>query len=156
MPRRWNWLPLLGFLVTVFAFLSYFMVFAYFPLTRNLPWLNLLFFAAGLVLLGAGLRRAYGQPELYRGKIRGVVFSVLSVLVLTLFLFYNFSFSKQLPASKGAPQVGQKAPDFTLPDQNGAPVTLSSFQVPPPAGQPDPAAGRAGQWVLLVFYRGYW
>lgn len=26
------------------------------------------------------------------------------------------------------PEVGQKAPDFTLPDQNGNPVTLSDFQ----------------------------
>ena len=25
-------------------------------------------------------------------------------------------------------KVGDKAPDFTLPDQNGHPVTLSSFQ----------------------------
>ena len=26
------------------------------------------------------------------------------------------------------PEVGQQAPDFTLPDQNGEPVTLSDFQ----------------------------
>lgn len=34
-------------------------------------------------------------------------------------------------------KIGQTAPDFTLTDQNGAPVTLSSLK---------------GQWVVLYFY----
>ena len=37
--------------------------------------------------------------------------------------------------------VGQHAPDFTLPDQNGKAVKLSAEQ---------------GHKVVLVFYRGYW
>lgn len=41
-----------------------------------------------------------------------------------------------------APQVGDVAPDFTLPDQNGVPVHLSE-------------ALRAGP-VILTFYRGAW
>jgi hypothetical protein len=149
MNRRWNLLPLAGFLVVLTAFFSYFMIFAYFPLTRDFPWANLLLFAFGFALLGAGLRRAFRQPEAYGGKIGGSVLAVLSVLILTFFLGYNFYLSAQLPASKQAPQVGQKAPDFTLPDHTGAPVTLSAFQA-------DAAAGRPGQWLLLVFYRGYW
>ena len=56
----------------------------------------------------------------------------------------------QLPASKGAPQAGQKAPDFTLLDSQGKPVKLSELL----AG--GDATGRKGSWVLLVFYRGYW
>ena len=51
-----------------------------------------------------------------------------------------------LPASTGAPEVGQMAPDFRLPDSNGAVVSLSELR----------AASRGGSWVLLVFYRGYW
>lgn len=135
------------------AFLSYFLFFAYFPVTRDFPWVNLLLFAAGLSLLGVGLRRAFGQPERYRGRISGPIFAVLSVLVLSLFLFYNFSFSRQLPASQGAPQVGEKAPEFTLPDVNGQRVKLSELLSPPTAEE---ERAKKPRWVLLVFYRGYW
>jgi peroxiredoxin Q/BCP len=38
---------------------------------------------------------------------------------------------------KRLPQVGQMAPNFTLPNQEGQPVTLSSYR---------------GQWVVLYFY----
>jgi hypothetical protein len=57
-----------------------------------------------------------------------------------------------LPASKNAPPVGAKAPDFTLPDLAGRPITLSRLLASPV----DEASGRKGAWVLLVFYRGYW
>lgn len=152
MKRSWNWLLPLGFLVVLAAFLSYFLFFAQFPLTRDFPWANLLLFAGGLALLGVGLKRAFGQPQLYRGKITGSILGVLSLLVLGSFLFYNFSFSQDLPASPAAPKVGYQAPDFTLPpacaaggETNGDPVTLSELW-----------NSEENQWVLLVFYRGYW
>lgn len=145
MGRRWNWLPLVGFIVTVAAFLSYFFYFAYFPATRDFPWVNLLLFAAGLALLGAGLRRAFAQAERYRGRISGPIFVVLSVLILTLFVLYNFSFSRQLPAAAAAPRLGAPAPDFTLPDKEGKQVKLSEL-----------LEAEGTRWVLLVFYRGYW
>ena len=152
MERRWNLLPPAGFLVTLVAFLSYFAFFTRFPAARDFPWVNLLLFAGGWVLLALGLRRAFRQPDRYRGKISSVLLSVLSVLVLALFLFYNFWLSAQLPAAKAVPRVGEKAPDFTLPDQNGKPVRLSDLLASPP-----PSASRGtGPWVLLVFYRGYW
>ena len=56
----------------------------------------------------------------------------------------------QLPASKGAPKMGEKAPEFTLPDSNGKPVKLSELLA---SGE---AAQKKGNWLLLVFYRGYW
>ena len=132
------------------AFLSYFMVFANFPATRDFPWVNLILFALGLVLLGAGVRRAFAQPGRWFGKISAGLLSALSVLILALFVWYNFSFSSQLPPSAGAPKVGEKAPDFTLPDSNNQPVKLSELV----AGLgTEPGKDRS---LLLVFYRGYW
>ncbi len=148
--RGWNLLPLAGFLVVVGAFLSYFFFFAYFPVTRDVPWLNLILFALGFVLLGAGVRRAFAQPDRWFGKASAGLLSALSVLILGLFVLYTFSFSSQLPASAGAPKVGEKAPDFTLPDSNNQPVKLSELVASLGAG---PGKDR---YVLLVFYRGYW
>ncbi len=148
--RGWNLLPLAGFLVVVGAFLSYFFFFAYFPVTRDVPWVNLILFAVGLVLVGGGVRRAFTQPGGWFGKISAGLLSALSVLILALFVLYNFSLSSQLPASAGAPKVGEKAPDFTLPDSNNQPVKLSDVVSGLGA---EPGKDR---YVLLVFYRGYW
>jgi cytochrome oxidase Cu insertion factor (SCO1/SenC/PrrC family) len=38
-----------------------------------------------------------------------------------------FSLGQSLPARAAGLSVGGKAPDFTLPDQNGNKVTLSNF-----------------------------
>ena len=46
------------------------------------------------------------------------------------------------PADLPRIKVGAAAPDFTLSNQDGQPVTLSSY--------------RGKQPVVLVFYRGYW
>ena len=150
MKRRWNLFVWAGFLLVVVAFLSYYHFFARFPVTRDFPWANLLLFAAGGFLLVVGLRRAFGQPEAYRGKIAGSIFAVLSVLIFGLFGFYNFYLSKLLPASPAAPGVGQKAPNFTLPDQNGKSVSLAELLASPST------AGAKPSGVILVFYRGYW
>src|SRR5690349_6497731 len=40
-------------------------------------------------------------------------------------------------ASEAIPQVGQQAPQFTLPSQDGSPVNLNDFR---------------GKWVVLYFY----
>lgn len=148
MTRPRNFLPLAGFLVCVVAFVSYFLVFLRFPLTRDVPWANWLLFAAGLALVGAGLRRAFRQPERYRGRVMGPVFGLLSLAVTGFFLYATLVASRELPVSAGAPKVGEKVPDFTLPDTQGRPVHLASLQ--------QAAPGAPGPWVLLIFFRGTW
>jgi len=151
MARSRNFLPLAGFLVCVIAFLSYFLVFYRFPVTRDIPWANWLLFALGLALAVAGALRPFRQPDRYRGRILGPVLAVLSVAVLGCFLLATMVVTRQLPASAGAPKVGEKAPDFTLADAQGRPVRLYGLLGSGPAGSAAP-----GSWVILIFYRGYW
>src|SRR4029077_8104514 len=153
MKRRWNLLLYLGFLLTLVAFLSYFLFFYRFPVTRDIPWANWLLFGVALVFLGVGLLRAYRQAAIYRGKVSGPILAALSLAVIGSFSYIVFFHTKELPASKGAPQIGQKGPDFTLPDANGKQVTLSSLWGTSIVA---PATGSADQWVFLIFYRGYW
>ena len=147
--RRPNAPLWLGFLITVFAFFSYVPIFARYPVTRDLPWANFLFFALGLALLLMGLLRAFTQPTVYRGKIAGPILATLGVAALVLFCLFTFSLGKHLPTSAQSPKAGQKAPDFALADTNGATVSLSSLLSTPSTAGPT-------KGVLLVFYRGYW
>jgi hypothetical protein len=151
MERKRNWCAWIGFLLCVIGFLSYPFFFAGYPITRDVPWATFLIMAVGLVFLVLGLRRAFGRPQEYKGKIAGSILGVLSVAVVGLFCFGVFYASKQLPKSAGAPQVGQKAPEFLLTDVNHQQESLASlFATPLPETQKPPRG------VFLVFYRGYW
>jgi peptidoglycan/LPS O-acetylase OafA/YrhL len=142
MKRKWNWSLWVGLVVAVAGMFSY-EFFAQFPATRDFPWANILLFAIGGILLVLGLVRAFGNPRVYRGKIVGPIFTILSLLVFSFFAYAVFYVVRQLPASTGAPRVGQKAPHFTLPDQNGKSVALA-----------DLLSNNSG--ALLIFYRGHW
>jgi len=154
MTRRRNFLPLGGFLICGIAFLSYPLFFARFPVTRDVPWVSWLLFGLGLALVGRGLVRSFRQPEHYRGRVLGPILGVLSLAFLGLFLAMTLVYARQLPASAGAPQIGAKAPDFTLPDAQGRPVRLANLLASRAGGAPE--SGSPGSWVLLIFYRGYW
>ncbi|HYK23121.1 MAG TPA: hypothetical protein VEU75_00490 [Candidatus Acidoferrum sp.] len=149
--RRWNLSIWVGFLLAVAGFLSY-PFFTQFPATRDVPCVNFALIAAGLALLVMGLTRAFGQPEIYRGKIFGPILAVLSFLVAGLFGYVVFFELRDLPASSGAPRVGQKAPEFTLTDQDDRQVSLSDL-LSSPAADASTAKPNA---VLLIFYRGFW
>jgi hypothetical protein len=160
MKRRWNISVWLGFLLVLAAPVTYVALFIRFPATRDFPWATLLVFFVGLALIARGLVRAYREPALYRGKVAAPILMTLGVAVLALFAFGIFIEARQLPPSKGAPQVGQKAPDFTLPDEHGNPVTLSKL-LDSGAQDASGAGGGAGateqiNGALLIFYRGYW
>ena len=137
MNRRFNWPLWTGFLLSIAAFLSYFLFFDRWPVTRDVPWVNFILFAIAVALLIAGVRRA-------NRRVPASIVGVLGSAVCVFFLVTIFVLAKQLPASLGAPHVGQKAPEFTLLDSKRQPVTLSQALASSPRG------------VLLIFYRGYW
>jgi len=68
----------------------------------------------------------------------------IALLIIILVLGVGVGFvllHMKLPPPQSQFVDGQAAPDFTLPDQDGHPFTLSSLH---------------GSRVVLVFYRGYW
>jgi hypothetical protein len=151
MKRSWNWSLWVGFLFVLAGFLSY-TFFAQFPVTRDFPWANFLLFAVGGIFLLVGLVRAFGKPQSYRGKIAGPILAVLSVLVFGFFSYLIFYELRQLPSSTGAPRVGEKAPAFTLPDQDNNHVSLADLL----SGPVSSASTTKANAVLLIFYRGFW
>jgi len=62
-------------------------------------------------------------------KLRHIAFAAL--------LAVPFASVKYVSAADAVPQVGQAAPDFSLPSQDGTPVSLKEFR---------------GKWVVLYFY----
>ena len=62
-------------------------------------------------------------------------------LLLSAGAWFNFVVTR-VPAAPVTFKVGEPAPDFTLPDAAGRPVTLADYRGKKP--------------VVLVFYRGYW
>jgi hypothetical protein len=143
MKRRHNILLWAGFVLVLLGIVTYIPIFAVFAVTRDVPWVNYLLFVAGGVLLVLGLRRAFGQPEIYRGKILGSILASLSLLLFVLFCFGIFYASKAIPASETAVRVGRSAPNFTLANWDGKQITLSDQL-------------KNNRAVVLIFYRGYW
>jgi hypothetical protein len=137
----------LGLLITVLAVLSNLLYFSQVP-AAAVPWLNLALPAIGLIFLLIGLVRAFGHSQIYRGKIWGSIAAGLAALFLAASAWF-FIQVRNVPRSAGAPRVGQRVPDFTLPDSNGQPVALAQLFAAS-SGMPQPKA------VLLIFYRGYW
>ena len=147
--QRFNWPIWAGLLLSIIALLSYPFIFVRWPVTRDFPWTNLLLFGTAAVLLLVGVRWAFTPERRRRSKIAASIAAMLGVLILGFFVFTFFIASRWMPAARGAPQVGQKAPDFLLSDTNGKSVALSELLS-------SPINGKASKGVLLVFYRGYW
>jgi len=143
MRRRWNIPIWAGFAIVLLALFSYLPVFSLFPVTRDFPWVNLLLFLAGICLLALGLKRAFGDSKIYRGKVFGSILTAFSLAVFGLFCYGIFFASKDVPRADNAPRVGQAAPDFTLASAGGSQVALSDLL-------------KRNRAVLLIFYRGYW
>ena len=150
--KKFNWQIWAAFLLSLFAFISYPLLFVRFPVTRDFPWVNLLLFVAAVALILFGLRRAFASDRAHplRSKISGGILATLSLAILGGFVFTVFIWARLMPASHGAPQVGQQVPDFTLADTTGRRVSLSELLSTPVKDSTLPKG------VLLIFYRGYW
>jgi hypothetical protein len=149
--RKFNWFIWAGLLLSLIGFFSYFSFFVWFPVTRDFPWANLLLFVVAAALLLVGLRHAFAadRPHPRLSKIAASVVAVLSLAIFGFFIVATFIIARNLPASQSAPQVGQKAPDFSLPDTDGNSVSFSQLLA-------SPINGKKPKGVLLIFYRGYW
>lgn len=145
--RRRNRALWVGLLLAVLGPLSNGLAFLGFP-AATVPGISLALPLVGLGFVVVGLWRAFRQSSVYRGKIAGSVVAILSLVFLAAAIAFFWG-ARQIPRSVGAPAVGQRVPDFTLPDSNGHPVSLMQL-FSAPASNPTPKS------VLLVFYRGYW
>jgi len=156
--KKFNWQIWAGLLLSAFAFLSYPLLFVRFPVTRDFPWANLLLFAVAVALVLIGVRRAFASDRTHPigSKIAGGVLATLSVIILGFFVFTVFIAARWMPASHGAPHVGQQAPDFTLADTNGRSVALAELLSSPVNANAGTGSVTTPKGVLLIFYRGYW
>jgi hypothetical protein len=167
--RRPNRAPWLALLLALAAMLSNGAFFLGLPGQQVIPWLGVALTIAALVYAVLGLLRAFRQPQVYGGKVSSSILGVVALLICAVSVFTSVH-SRDLPAAGGAPQVGQKAPDFTLADTSGNKVSLgqllgkghasaltgSGNAGGSPAGAASNASAAAPKAVLLVFYRGYW
>jgi hypothetical protein len=147
--KRINWQIWAGFVLSLVAAFSYPFLFVTWAITREFPWANLVLFAIAFVLLFFGLRRAFKSDKRIVSKIFSSLAAAFGVALLAALLFVIYVMGSWLPASTGAPQVGQKAPEFALTDPNNKPVTLAQLLTEPVNNKPP-------RGVLLIFYRGYW
>src|SRR6266478_3653729 len=102
---------------------------------RNHPEGYVLAFALATALAALAVARARGR--------RWPAWLALgfSGLLLMAGAWFNFV-AARVPGTPTALHVGERAPDFTLPDATGRPVSLADYRGKKP--------------VVLVFYRGYW
>ena len=129
---RAGWLVALSLVVSAAAIAVYSQLLRV-PAVRNNPEGYVAAFAIAAVI--AGLAVALGR--------RWYAWTALAVTLL-LFLggaTFNFVLAR-IPAAHTTLRVGERAPDFTLRDAAGRPVSLADY--------------RGRQPVVLVFYRGYW
>jgi hypothetical protein len=155
--RRRNWAPWLALLFILAAIGLNAAIFMTARGVLAILWLGVGAGVVALIYSVIGIKRAFGQPAVFGGKISSLIIGVLALLVCGLLAFAWFG-ARSLPASAGAPHMGQKAPEFTLADTQGNNVSLSQL-----LGHGDATgassvttAGAQPKAVLLIFYRGYW
>jgi hypothetical protein len=143
-PARHSWqnyrvatstvLAVLGVLVAIGAAAAYVLLLRV-AVVRNHPEGYVIAFALATGLSALAVARAQ-TPRWPAWLALG-----FTSLVLIAGAWFNFVFTR-VPDIPTALRVGEPAPDFSLPDASGRPVTLADYRGQKP--------------VVLVFYRGYW
>ena len=118
MERRRNLAPWWAFLFALGALGCNVALFVGSSAQSVLPVLSILLAAVAVIFLVVGLKRAFGQPQIYRGRALSVVLAIATLLPVALTAF-SYVMARKLPDSAAAPQIGQKVPDFTLADTSG-------------------------------------
>jgi len=129
-----GFLAALSVLLAVAAIAAYALLLSV-PLVRNHPEAYVAAFAVAMALAVVAVRRARGR------RWPAWTALALSSLLLGLGGWFNFVVAR-VPVAPPAFRVGERPPDFTLPDASGRPVSLADY--------------RGRKPVVLVFYRGYW
>jgi cytochrome oxidase Cu insertion factor (SCO1/SenC/PrrC family) len=127
-----GWLAASSVALGVGAVAAYVLLFPV-ALVRNHPEAYVAAFALAAALAVLALRRSRRWP--------GWAALALSLLLLGAGVWVNAVVAR-VPDTPVAFRVGERAPDFTLPDADGRPVTLADYRGQKP--------------VVLIFYRGYW
>ena len=124
----------LGPILALAAVLSYFTVFATWPITRDVPWVSLIGLAIALGFSIAGLVRA-------RRRGLAALGLALTLFLGGFFVWYCYVFSSKLPGAELALDVDAAVPAVSLFDERGQVVELEPL-----------ARGK----LVLVFFRGHW
>ena len=104
-------------------------------LVRNHPEGYVVAFALATALAALAVARGRGR------RWPAWLALVFSSLLLVAGAWFNFV-GARVPGAPTALRVGERAPDFTLTDAAGRPLSLADYRGKKP--------------VVLVFYRGYW
>ena len=120
--------------VAIGAVAAYLLLFRV-AIIRNHPEGYVIGFALATALAALGVARAQRR--------RWPAWLVLgfSALLIIAGAWFNFV-AARVPHAPTPLRMGDRAPDFTLPDATGRPVSLADYRGEKP--------------VVLVFYRGYW
>jgi hypothetical protein len=105
------------------------------PVVRNHPEAYVIAFTLATLLAALAVTRPRPRRWLAWPALG------LSSLLLIAGAWFNFV-GARVPDTPTALRVGERPPDFTLPDAVGRPVSLTDYRGKKP--------------VVLVFYRGYW
>ena len=125
-PRN---ISLIGLVVTLAASISYFVLLNFRPIA-----------ALHIAITILGMALCIWAVWQRRGWVTVGSLSISSIVGLGLIL--SLTLLMQLPPPALIAQTAETLPDFTLPNQEGAPIRPASYRGKGP--------------VLLVFYRGHW
>jgi len=131
---RAAWLSVWSLVLAVGAVVAYALLIRV-PLVRNHPGAYVAAFALAVALAVLALARGRGR------RWPAWIALGVSAALLAAGGWFNYVIA-HIPAASAVVRVGERAPEFTLPDAGGRPVSLAEF--------------RGRKPVVLVFYRGYW